>query len=230
MSHPHVYFTTNVLGTLNLLELAKTYKVPKFVLSSTSSLYAGQKTPFKETLAVNTPISPYAASKKGAEALCYSYHYLYGIDVSIVRYFTVYGPAGRPDMSVFIFTKQIDEGRAIEVFGDGAQSRDFTYVDDIASGTVEAIKKVGFKVINLGGNDPYKLNYMISLIEGNLKKKAKVIYKPFHIADIKDTWADISEAKKTLGWMPKVNLGEGIRFTVEWYSANKNWLKNIKLK
>lgn len=230
MSHPHVYFTTNVLGTLNLLELAKTYKVPKFVLASTSSLYAGQRMPFKEALAVNTPISPYAASKKSAEVLCYSYHHLYGIDVSIVRYFTVYGPAGRPDMSVFIFTKQIDEGRAIEVFGDGAQSRDFTYVDDIASGTVKAIKKVGFKVINLGGNDPYKLNYMIGLIEGNLKKKAKVIYKPFHIADIKDTWADISEAKKTLGWMPKVNFGEGIRLTVEWYSANKNWLKNIKLK
>ena len=109
MSHPHVYFTTNVMGTLNLLELAKDFKVKKFVLASTSSLYAGQKMPFGENLPVNTPISPYAASKKGAEALCYSYHYLYGIDVSIVRYFTVYGPAGRPDMSVFIFMKNIDE-------------------------------------------------------------------------------------------------------------------------
>jgi len=228
MSHPHVYFTTNVLGTLNLLELAKDHKVSKFLLASTSSLYAGQKMPFKEALAVNTPISPYAASKKGAEALCYSYHHLYGIDVSIVRYFTVYGPAGRPDMSVFIFTKQIDEDKPMEVFGDGTQSRDFTYVDDIALGTIKAIKKVGFKVINLGGNDPYKLNYMIGLIEKNLGKKAKIAYKPFHIADIKATWADISVARKTLGWTPKVNLDEGIRRTVQWYEANKSWLKDIK--
>ena len=228
MSHPHVYCTTNVIGTLNLLELAKTFKVPKFVLASTSSLYAGQKMPFKETLAVNEPISPYAASKKGAEALCYSYHHLYGIDVSIVRYFTVYGPAGRPDMSVFIFTQQIDAGNPIDVFGDGSQSRDFTYVDDIALGTIKAIKKVGFKVINLGGNDPYKLNYLIGLIEKNLGKKAKIIYKPFHIADIKDTWADISEAKKWLSWTPKVNLDEGIQRTVAWYKENKVWLSKLK--
>ena len=224
MGHPHVYFKTNVLGTLNLLELAKAHKISKFVLASTSSLYAGQKMPFKETLKVNTPISPYAASKKSAEILCYSYHHLYGIDVSILRYFMVYGPAGRPDMAVFIFMKQIDEGRPIEVFGDGTQSRDFTYVDDVASGTVKSIKKVGFKVINLGGNAPYDLNYMIGLIEKNLGKKAKVIYKPFHTADMKATWADISEAKKTLGWMPKVNLDEGIRRTVKWYDANRSWL------
>jgi len=229
MSHPHVYFTTNVLGTLNLLELCKSHRVPKFLLASTSSLYAGQKMPFKETLAVNTPISPYAASKKGAEALCYSYHHLYGIDVSIVRYFTVYGPAGRPDMSVFIFTKQIDEGKPMEVFGDGTQSRDFTYVDDIALGTIKAIKKVGFKVVNLGGNDPYKLNYMIGLIEKNLGKKAKIVHKPFHIADIKATWADISVARKTLGWTPKVNLDEGIKRSVAWYVANRRWLKKISL-
>jgi len=227
MSHPHVYCTTNVIGTLNLLELAKNYKVPKFLLASTSSLYAGQKMPFKETLAVNTPISPYAASKKGAEALCYSYHHLYGIDVSIVRYFTVYGPAGRPDMSIFIFAKKIDEGRPMEVFGDGTQSRDFTYVDDIAVGTIKAIKRVGFKVINLGGDDPYELNHMIGLIEKNLGKKAKIVHKPFHIADIKATWADISEAKKTLGWTPKVNLDEGIKRTVQWHDANRSWLKKV---
>lgn len=228
MEHPHVYFTTNILGTLNLLELVREHKIRKFVLASTSSLYAGQPMPFKETLAVNTPISPYAASKKGAEALCYSYHYLYGIDVSIVRYFTVYGPAGRPDMSVFIFTKMIDEGKPMEVFGDGSQSRDFTYVDDIARGTIKAIKKVGFKVINLGGNDPYKLSYMISLIEKNLGKKANIVHKPFHIADIKATWADVHEAKKLLGWAPKVSLETGIRRSVAWYLENKHWLKNIR--
>jgi len=227
MSHPHVYLTTNILGTLNLLELAKTQGVSKFVLASTSFLYAGQKMPFKETITVNAPISPYVASKKVAEDLCYYYHHFYGIDVSILRYFTVYGPAGRPDMSVFIFIKQIDEGKPVEVFGDGAQSRDFTYVDDIASGTVKSIKKVGFKIINLGGNDPYKLNYMIGLIERSLGKKAKIVYKPFHIADIKATWADISEAKKVLHWAPIVELEEGINRTVAWYDENKGWLKKV---
>ncbi|MBF0122073.1 MAG: SDR family NAD(P)-dependent oxidoreductase [Candidatus Omnitrophica bacterium] len=228
MTHPHVYFTTNVLGTVNLLDLAKEHKIKKFVLASTSSLYAGQPMPFKENLSVNTPISPYAASKKGAEAACYSYHYLYGIDVTIVRYFTVYGPAGRPDMSVFIFTKMIDEGKPMDVFGDGSQSRDFTYVDDIARGTIKAIKNVGFKIINLGENDPYTLTHMISLIEKNLDKKAKVVNKAFHKADIKATWADIREAKKILGWTPKVDLATGIKRTVEWYLENKNWLRTIK--
>jgi nucleoside-diphosphate-sugar epimerase len=220
---------TNVIGTLNLLEMAKTHKIPKFVLASTSSLYAGQPMPFQETLAVNTPISPYAASKKGAEAVCYSYHHLYGIDVSIVRYFTVYGPAGRPDMSVFIFTKKIDEGIPMDVFGNGSQSRDFTYVDDIAKGTIKAIKNVGFKVINLGGSDPYKLSDMIQLVEKYLGKKAIINYKPFHKADIMATWADTREAKKTLGWTPTVSLEEGIKRTVTWYQENRTWIKKIKV-
>ena len=229
MENPFVYLTTNANGTLNLLDLCRKNGIKKFVLASTSSLYAGQKMPFKETLAVNTPISPYAASKKAAEAMCYSYHYLYCLDVTIVRYFTVYGPAGRPDMSIFRFIKWIDEGSPIELFGDGSQSRDFTYVDDIARGTIMALKNVGFKVINLGGDDPHKLSYCIGLIEKYLGKKAKVKRMPFHIADIKATWADITEAKKTLGWRPTVGLEEGIKKTVEWYLENRNWLKNIKL-
>lgn len=229
MENPFIYVSTNTMGTLNLLDIAKDYKINKFVLASTSSLYAGQKMPFSETLAVNTPISPYAASKKGAEAMCYSYHYLYGIDVTVVRYFTVYGPAGRPDMSIIRFIKWIDEEKPIELFGDGSQSRDFTYVEDIAGGTIKALKKTGYKTINLGGNKPYKLSYMIGLIEKNLGKKAKYDYKPFHKADITATWANINEAKKTLGWTPKVSLEQGIKKTVEWYLDNKSWFKNIKL-
>ena len=221
MEHPHVYFTTNVLGTVNLLELCREFNIKKFVLASTSSLYAGQKMPFQETLAVNTPISPYAASKKGAEAACYSWHYLYGLDVSIVRYFTVYGPAGRPDMSVDIFTKAIAAGQPIEVFGSGSQSRDFTYVDDIARGTILALKSVGFEVINLGGNDPCTLNHMIRLVEKRLGKKARIVHKPFHQADIKATWADISKAEKLLDWKPTISLDEGIRRTVDYYLQNK---------
>lgn len=230
MENPFVYVSTNTMGTLNLLDLCRQHKIKKFVLASTSSLYAGQKMPFTETLAVNTPISPYAASKKGAEAMCYSYHYLYGIDVSIVRYFTVYGPAGRPDMSIIRFIKWIDEGTPIELFGDGSQSRDFTYVDDIAKGTIKALKKVGFEIMNLGGgNNPISLNYVISLIEKRLNKKAKLNKKPFHKADIVSTWADISKAGKILNWKPTVSLEQGIKNTVDWYLENKSWFKNIKL-
>ena len=229
MVNPTVYFTTNTQGTLNLLELCKEHGVKKFVLSSTPSLYAGQKMPFQESLPVNTPISSYAASKKAAEVTCFTYHYLYGIDVTILRYFTVYGPAGRPDMSIFRFIKWIDEGKPIELFGDGSQSRDFTYVDDIADGTVKALKKVGFKIINLGGNSPHKLRYVIKLIEGYLGKKAGVKRFAFHKADIKATWADISEAKKILKWQPTVGLEEGVRRTVAWYLANKDWAKDVKL-
>ena len=154
IENPFVYMGTNANGTLNLLELMRKHEVKKIVLASTSSLYAGQKMPFSEDLPVNTPISPYAASKKAAEAMLYAYHYLFGIDASIVRYFTVYGPAGRPDMSIFRFIKWVDEGSELVLYGDGSQSRDFTFVSDIAEGTVKALKPVGFEVINLGNSTP----------------------------------------------------------------------------
>lgn len=213
-----------------MLELCKDFKVKKFVLASTSSLYAGQKTPFKEALAVNTPISPYAASKKAAEVTCYTYNYHYGIDTTVVRYFTVYGPAGRPDMCMFRFIKWIDEGKPIELFGDGTQSRDFTYVDDIAAGTVKDLKRVGFKTINLGGGkNPYTLKYVIKLIETCLGKKARIKRFPFPKADIKSTWADISEAKRILKWQPKVGLEDGVRGCVQWYLREKGWVRSVAL-
>ncbi len=229
MAHPLVYLNTNALGTLNLLELCKDFKVKKFILASTSSLYASQPMPFKETLSVNTPISPYAATKKGAEALCYTYHYLYGIDVTILRYFTVYGPVGRPDMSVFRFIQWINEGKPLDLFGDGSQSRDFTYVDDIARGTVKSLKNEGFRVINLGGNKPHRLAEVIQLIEKFVGKKAKVKRLPVHKTDMKATWADIRVAQKYLGWKPRVNLEEGIKRTVNWHCQNYRWLRKIKL-
>ncbi|MCD6221465.1 GDP-mannose 4,6-dehydratase [bacterium] len=229
IEEPFIYFRTNTLGTLNLLEICKELGIKKFILASTSSLYAGQKTPFSEKLAVNTPISPYAASKKGAEVICYTYHYLYGINTIIFRYFTVYGPCGRPDMSVFKFIKLIDEGKEITVYGNGNQSRDFTYVDDIAKGTIKGIKLDGFEIINLGNNRPYKLNEMIGLIERNLGKKAKIKYAPFNKADIKKTHADIRKAKRLLKWEPEIDLPEGIRKTVLWHKKNRSFLKEIKL-
>ncbi len=227
---PFVYERTNALGTLNLVHLCKEHKVPKFLLASTSSLYAGQPMPFVETLPVNEPIAPYAASKKGAEVMAYAYHHLYDLDVTVVRYFTVYGPAGRPDMSIFRFIRWIDEGTPIELFGDGTQSRDFTYIDDIAEGTVRGFETpTGYEIINLGGSDPHDMNEAIALIEKHLGKKARRDEKPFLKADLKATWADISKARRLLKWEPKVPLDEGVRRCVAWYLENKSWVKDIKL-
>jgi len=230
MENPFVYMTTNAMGTLNILDCMREYGIKKHVMASTSSLYAGQKMPFKEDLPVNTPLSPYAASKKAAEVMAYSYYKLYGIDSTIVRYFTVFGPAGRPDMSIFRFIKWIMDGKEIQLFGDGTQSRDFTYVDDIARGTIAAMKPLGYEVINLGGGrNPITLNSVISFIENALGKKAKINHKPFHIADVTETWADISKAFSVLNWKPEVSPEEGFQRTVDWALKHAEWIKDIKL-
>jgi len=227
---PHIYMTTNAIGTLNLLEGMRRGGPRKMVLASTSSLYAGEKMPFLESLPVNTPISPYAASKKAAESMAYTYHSLFGIDVSVVRYFTVFGPVGRPDMCIFRFIKWIAEGQPIELFGDGSQSRDFTYVDDIARGTIAAVKPVGYEVINLGGgNNPISLNQLIHWIEQDLGKKAIIRSEPFQETDMKETWADISKASELLGWSPKVDVREGVRKAVNHYLENEIFYKSIRL-
>ncbi len=225
---PWVYLDTNTKGTLNLLECMKEFKIKKFVLASTSSIYGLEDMPFKESLKTDTPLAPYSATKKGAEVLCYSYHYLYKLDITILRYFTVYGPAGRPDMSIFKFIKNIDAGKAIPVFGDGNQTRDFTYIDDIADGTIRALKPFGYEIINLGSDNPVKLNTVIRLIEENLGKKAKRKTLSRHPADIKATWADIRKAKRLLGWRPKTTIEEGVRKTVEWFIENKEFLEKLK--
>ena len=200
------------------------------VLASTSSLYAGQKMPFVETLPVNNPISPYAASKKAAEVMAYSYHNLYNLDISVVRYFTVFGPCGRPDMCMFRFAEWIKNDVPIELFGDGEQSRDFTFVEDIARGTIAAQKHLGYEIINLGGgNNPVSLNSVIEQIELNIGKKARIDRKSFHKADMMTTWADITKAKRLIGWEPKVSLDDGIKKTVEWHKTNRPLLKNIRL-
>jgi len=230
IENPFVYFETNTNGTLNLLELCRHNHVNKFVLASTSSLYAGQEMPFTEDKPVNTPISPYAASKKGAEVTCYSYHNLFNLDVSILRYFTVYGPAGRPDMSIFRFIKQIYTGENLTIYGDGSQSRDFTYVEDIAEGTVKALKPVGYEIFNLGGNTPYKLIDVLNMIEEYLGKKANIIYKPFHKADMTATWANIDKAKNILNWQPNYNLHEGLSKTISWFKEDIDFTNSIQLR
>ncbi|MDD5504113.1 MAG: GDP-mannose 4,6-dehydratase [Candidatus Omnitrophica bacterium] len=228
VENPFIYATTNVIGTLNLLELCRQHNINKFVTASTSSLYAGQKMPFKETLAVNTPISPYAATKKAAEALCYTYHHLFGIDTCILRYFTVYGPAGRPDMSPFKFIEKIRRGLPVEIYGDGRQKRDFTYIDDIADATIKALKIKGYNIFNLGNNKPHTLLKLIALIEHQLGKKAiKKYLKPYK-TDMEATWADISKANKILDWIPQTELAKGIEKTVKWH-CNNNFVNSITI-
>ena len=227
MENPHVYLSTNAEGTLNLFECMRKTDA-KSLSSLPLILYAGQKMPFTEDLGVNEPSSPYAASKKAGELMAYSYHKLYKMDVSVVRYFTVFGPAGRPDMSPYRFIKWIAESETIQMFGDGSQSRDFTYVDDIANGTVAAIQNVGYEIINLGGGrNPVSLNTIIEKLEILIGKKAKIDHKPFHVADLMETWADISKAKRLLDWEPQVSLEEGLGKSVSWYMKNREWLKDV---
>ncbi len=226
--NPYVYFETNVSGTLNLLELARQGGVKKFVLASTSSLYGAENPrPFKEDASTDKPLSPYAASKKAAEAMCYTWHFLYGMDVTVLRYFTVFGPAGRPDMSMFRFVQRISEGKPIVLFGDGSQERDFTYVDDIARGTIAAVKPLGFETINLGGDRPAKIRDIIAMVEEFTGKKAVIEQKPAHPADVPATWADISKARRLLNWEPQTKLEDGVHNLVDWYRAEQSWASQI---
>jgi len=229
LEDPHAYLATNVTGTLNVLDAMRRSRVRKIVLASTSSLYAGQSLPFDESAAVNTPISPYAASKKAAEAYAYTYHHLFDLDVSVLRFFTVYGPAGRPDMSPFRFLKWIDEGSPISLYGDGLQSRDFTYVDDIARGIIAALKPVGHEIINVGCGRPWSLLQMIRILEQLLEKPARIEYLPAHKTDMADTQADISKARRVLGWEPEVEFQDGLARSVTWYRDNYDWVRDIKL-
>lgn len=230
MENPRVYLTTNTQGTLNLLELMAEHGVPQFVMASTSSLYAGAPMPFVETADVTNPISPYAATKLAAEALARTWHHLHGINVAILRYFTVYGPAGRPDMSPFRFVEWVRRGRPIKLFGDGNQTRDFTYVDDVAVATVAALGLKGCEVLNIGGgNRPFSINEMISAIEKGLGRSAVIEHLPPNPADMHDTSADIAKAHRLLGWRPSIAPEEGLRLTTAWHLENAAWLDSIKL-
>jgi UDP-glucuronate 4-epimerase len=228
LENPWVYYDTNVTGTLNLLECCKRHGIKKFILASTSSLYgADNPLPFREDANTDRPLSPYAASKKAAEVLCSTYHYLYGIDVTVLRYFTVYGPAGRPDMSLFRFVKWISDGRPVMVYGDGKQERDFTFVDDIAQGTLAGLKPMGYEVINLGSDQPIVLIEALQLVEELLGKKAHVEFMPRHPSDVMATWAGISKAERLLNWRPTTPFKEGVQKLVAWYRENLSWAKEI---
>ena len=230
IENPWVYVDTNMTGTLNLLELSRRAGIPKFILASTSSIYGlNAPLPTPETADSSRPLQAYAASKKGAEAMVHAYHHLYGIDATIVRFFTVYGPAGRPDMSVFRFIRWIVEGETLHLNGDGTQTRGFTYIDDIARGVIQALKSVGYEIINLGGHESISMNGLISLIESKVGQQATVEYHPFHTADMKANLADVSKAGELLGWEPRIGLENGIARALEWYLQNRSWAKKIDL-
>ncbi|HEX7069863.1 MAG TPA: NAD-dependent epimerase/dehydratase family protein [Rhodothermales bacterium] len=228
VENPYIYQETNATGTLNLLELCRRNGVKKFVLASTSSAYgANTEMPYREDQPTDRPLSPYAASKKAAEVMCHTYHYLHGIDVTVFRYFTVYGPAGRPDMAPFRFVQWISEGKPVTVFGDGGQSRDFTYVDDIARGTVLGLKPVGFEVINLGSDTPVVLLDMIRMVEEAVGRTADLRFQPRHAADVVATWADVEKARRIFGWRPQVDLRTGIGNLVAWYQEHRDWARTV---
>jgi nucleoside-diphosphate-sugar epimerase len=225
---PWAFMETNLIGTLNLLELARLRGIKKFIQASTAGIYgANPFLPTPETAESDHPLQPYAVSKKSAEVLCHAYHFMHDLDITIFRYFTVYGPAGRPDMVMFRFTKWIFEGQAVHLFGTGEQSRGFTYLDDIARGTLLGLQPMGFEIINLGGHEAITINRMIAILEELIGKKAQLQNHPAHRADILANWADIKKAKRLLGWEPKVDLIEGMKHLVDWYRSERDWAKEV---
>ena len=226
---PWVYLETNAGATLNLLDACVRYGIGKFVFSSSSSVYgADAPAPCPETAPIDRPLSPYAASKTAGEVMCHSYHVLHGIDISMLRYFTVFGPAGRPDMAPFRFVQWISEGRPVILYGDGTQRRDFTYIDDIAQGTIAALRPVGCEAINLGSDRPVPLMDLVHWIEELTERKARIERHPMHAADVQSTWASIDKAERLLGWRPTVEVQEGLRRLVAWYRENRAWAAQVR--
>jgi nucleoside-diphosphate-sugar epimerase len=225
---PWAFLETNLTGTLNLLELARSRGIRKFVQASTAGVYgANPPLPTPETAESDHPLQPYAASKKSAEVLCHAYHFIHGLDVTIFRYFTVYGPAGRPDMVMFRFAKWIMEGQPVHLYGSGEQSRGFTYLDDIARGTILGLQPLGFEIVNLGGHETISINQMIAMLEELTGNKARLQSHPAHRADILANWADIGKAGRLLGWQPQIGLVDGMQKLVEWYRAERDWAKEV---
>ena len=223
IANPFVYEEINVKGTLNLLELSRLSGIKKFVFASSSSVYGDRdKVPFSENDATNSPISPYAATKKAGELLCYTYSSLYRMPSVCLRFFTVYGPKGRPDMAPYKFVDRIAHGKPIEMYGDGSTRRDYTYVADIVNGVESSLSlKANYEIINLGCGTPIMLTDFIKEIEKNLGRKAKIVRKKMQPGDVKQTYADISKAKKLLGYGPKTEIGKGLRLFCDWYAKNR---------
>jgi UDP-glucuronate 4-epimerase len=221
VQNPALYADVNIRGTICLLEACRENGVRRFLFASSSSVYGNSsQVPFSEDDPVNHPISPYAATKKAGELLCHTYYHLYGMDVACLRYFTVYGPRQRPEMAIHHFTRSIQEGRKISLFGDGSSRRDYTYIDDAVDGTVAALfREHGFQIYNIGESQTISLGELIRAIEEQAGKKAILEYLPEQPGDVRQTFADIRKAKEQLGYNPQTKIREGLARFVQWYLA-----------
>ena len=228
IENPDKYYNVNLRGTFNILQLHKSIKAKSMVFSSTSSVYGDISKEYfsKESDSLN-PISPYASSKLNAEKICELFSNLYRLNICVLRYFTVYGVAGRPDMSILKFINLIYKDKPITIYGDGSQERDFTYVSDVCRGTYDSSKLIGFNLINLGKSSPDKLITAVRIIENKLEKKAKIIYKPQNQMDVNRTSADISNSKKLINWDPLESLESGLDKTINWYKENVKSLEKL---
>ena len=228
VENPWVFVESNVTGTLNMLEICRQTGNGTFILASTSSIYgANPPYPTPEIASSSEPLQPYAASKKGAEAMLHAYHHLYGINTTVLRFFTVYGPAGRPDLALFRFVQWILEGRPVHIFGDGEQSRGFTYIDDIVRGIIAALRPLGHEIINLGGHEVITINALVSLIEDSTGKKAQVIHEAPNPADMFTNWADVTKARELLDWSPEYDMRAVTQKLIEWYLAERSWANEV---
>lgn len=236
ITNPYSYLQSNLTGFLNILECCRNYHVKHLIFASSSSVYGlNEKVPYSEEDKVDTPVSLYAATKKSNELMAHSYSKLYGIAMTGLRYFTVYGPWGRPDMAPMLFTKAILEEKPINIFNNGNLSRDFTYIDDIITGTIKVIEQtptakeckngVAYKIYNIGCSHPIKLMDFIEQIETNLGKKAIKNFLPMQPGDVYQTFADTSLLEKETGYKPQISLNKGIRKFIQWYQSDKNPLK-----
>ncbi len=219
IKNPVLYADVNVNGTLSLLEAARQYGCGKFLFASSSSVYGNnRKIPFHEDDTVDFPISPYAATKKAGELLCHAHHQLYSLPMTCLRFFTVYGPRCRPDLAVAKFTRLIDAGEPVPMFGDGSMRRDFTYIDDIIDGVVRAIERCGaYRIYNLGESKPIVLSDMIATIASAMGNEAAILQQPTQPGDVEVTFADIGRARAELGYDPSTEFADGVKRYVEWY-------------
>ncbi|MDD2709498.1 MAG: GDP-mannose 4,6-dehydratase [Verrucomicrobiae bacterium] len=222
LKDPFLYQRVNVEGTLNILEAMREFGVKKLTFGSTSSVYGSNtKIPFSESDPLFNTISPYAATKLAGEALCRSYSHLHKLDIAVVRFFTVYGPRGRPDMAMYLFAKQLAKGLPIQVFGDGSSSRDYTYVDDIVQGVAATIRReFGYEIFNLGESDTIQMRDLIQLLEQTMGVKAQIERLPDQPGDVPHTFADISKAQRILGYNPKTKVRAGVPKLIQWLKEN----------
>ncbi len=232
---PKLYYDVNINGTLNILETMRKYGCKKMIFGSSSSVYGNNKvTPFSESHPVDNPISPYAATKKSGELLCYNYHHLYNFDIFCLRFFSVYGPGQRPEMAIAKFTEAIFNGADIPMYGDGSSERDYTYVDDIVQGIMCSMKKLrGYDIFNLGESSTISLKALITLVQKYCGKDAHINQLPMQAGDVSITYADISKAKEKLGYQPTTDIETGIANYVQWYKETKQATKpkqNVNVK